>query len=96
MVADVVLLLLVYLVNLDVQYRINCALGSALYCMARSDPSFSYSLLIQVFSMRSGNTLLTSPPVLDWIQVIVLLLIVINVWFFLQLFRHPSTAGSKV
>jgi hypothetical protein len=96
LVADVVLLLAVYLVNLDVQNRINCAVGLAPYCSARSDPSFSYSLLTQFFSMRSGNMLLTSPPTLDWTQVLILLLIVINIWFFLPLFRRRSTTEPKV
>ena len=89
-------MLLVYLVNLDVQTRVDCALGRAPDCMVRSNPSFSYSVLIQFFSMRSENTLLTSPPVLDWTQVFVLLLIILNVWYFLPFFRRRSSSESTV
>jgi len=64
--------------------------------MARSDPSFSYSLLIQFFSMRSGNLLLTSPPTLDWTQVLILLLVVIDVWYFWALSRDRSATEPRV
>lgn len=93
---DAILLLLVYLVQLDEQWRLACALGHELSCSARSGPSYSYSLLTQSFSMNSNTGMaLRSPPALDWTQVFVVLLVVVNVWFLLPTLRKrlaPTTS----
>jgi hypothetical protein len=84
LILDAVLLLAEFEIIQDMQNRIQCALGSSLYghfCVVRSSPSFSHSLLTQSFSMMVGGTYLQSPPTLDWAQVIAYLLVGINVWF---------------
>ena len=100
-VANAVLLILAYFVYTDVLWRIGCALGQGLNCSVRSAPSFSYSLLTQFFSMRNGAMLLTSPPTLDWIQVFVAILLVVDIWYLLRARakrkpRPPSTTTQGV
>ena len=91
---DAILLLLTYLVFLDEQWRFACALGQEPSCIARSDPSYSYSVLTQFFSMKSQSMmLLGSPPVLDWTQVFALLLVVVNVWFLSSILRKRSSTA---
>ena len=83
-VANAVLLILTYFVYTDEQWRIGCALGQGLNCSIRSAPSYAYSLLARFFSMSNGTMLLTSPPILDWIQLFVVVLAVVDVWYLLQ------------
>jgi len=90
LLVNAAMLFLTYLVYSDEQWRIGCALGQGLNCTIRSAPSYSYSLLIRFFSMRNSTMLLTSPPVLDWIQVFVVVLIVVDAWY---LFRIVSKRG---
>ncbi len=43
--------------------------------------SFSYSLFTQVFTMSGKGVSLSSPLTLDWVQVLVAALFVVNAWF---------------
>ena len=43
--------------------------------------SFSYSVHTRFFTMSAGNVTLTSPPTLDWVQLVVIALVVVNAWF---------------
>lgn len=43
--------------------------------------SFTYSVLTRVFSMAGGPLTLTSPPTLDWVQLLSAVLVVVNGWF---------------
>ena len=98
LVLDAVLLLAEFEIIQDMQNRIQCALGSPLYgqtCMARSLPSFSYSLLTHSFSMNVGGVTLASPPTLDWALVLGYAVVALNVWFaykMLQSRRSPTPA----
>jgi hypothetical protein len=80
LVADVALVLGEYSVLLDVQSRSAYA-ASAHAGISGYAPSYSYSVLIQFFTMTGGGASLTSPPTLDWTQAIVLTLVVLNSWF---------------
>lgn len=81
---DAVLIVVEVEVLLDIQNRINCALGSSLYgqgCLTRSSPSFAYSLLTKWFSLVVNGTTLQSPPTLDWVQLIAFVLVALNAWY---------------
>ena|SRR5215472_14772949 len=91
LIADAVLLIAEFFAISDVQARLTCANGAALYgqgCLTRDSPGYSYSVLVQYLSMTSqGGLVLTSPPTLDWIQLLVVALIVINLWYIVKTFR---------
>lgn len=76
----------IHLVELNRQWRTNCALGQGAYdCSVRVSPHYSYSLFTVYFTMTSRLTpwvALQSPPSLDWVQVFAAALIVLNAWYF--------------
>jgi hypothetical protein len=82
---DAVLLIFAYFVYQDLDWR-NSFAASHGYA-----PSTSYSLLTRTFTLTGKGTTLQSPPTLDWIQVVVALLIVINLVYAFEAFR-----GSQV
>jgi len=96
LVVDAVLLILTYLLYSDELWRTGCALGNGLNCSIRSDPSFSYSLFTRFFSMRNNTMLLTSPPTLDWIQVIAAILVLVNVWYLLRIIARRKSSPPTV
>ena len=60
--------------------------------------SFSYSLLARFFTMARSGVSLTSPPTLDWVQILELLLILVNGWFvyvYVMEKRHLSSASGR-
>jgi hypothetical protein len=71
--ADFVLLVFAYYVLQDLDWR-------GWYATLRGlSPSTSYSFLTRMFTMTGQGSALQSPPTLDWIQVVVALLIIINI-----------------
>ena len=81
LLADAVLLIAEYFVIQDLAWRTNYATlphGSAPHGYS---PSFSYNVLTQFFTMSGSGPSLTSPPTLDWVQLIAYALVAINVWF---------------
>ncbi|HEV2227188.1 MAG TPA: hypothetical protein VGR56_10345 [Nitrososphaerales archaeon] len=98
--ADVVLLFALYSVFVDLQWRTGYAtyLHSACPQFCSYSPSFSYSLLTQFFTLAGNGVRLTSPPTLDWVQLIVYALVVLNAWFAYKTlksrgFLHQSDQG---
>ena len=94
-IADAILLAGVYLVLINRGWKKQCAIGNAVDCTARSSPHFSYSVFTIYFSMVSppstaspSGMLLQSPPSLDWVQVFVAALVVINAWYAYSALRH--------
>ena len=87
-VFDLLALAFLYLVLQDLAWRTSYAESERLI------PSTTYSLFIRVFSIR-GNTIqipngLVSPPVLDWVQVVIASLIVVNgLYVFSTLRKSP-------
>ncbi len=81
--ADIVLLFGLYSVLQDLQWRIGYAasLHSACPRFCSYSPSFSYSLLTQFFTLAGNGVRLTSPPTLEWVQLIVYVLVVLNAWY---------------
>jgi hypothetical protein len=84
LIADVILLVAELEVILDIQNRMNCALGSPLYgqnCLARTSPSYAYSVLTQWFSLVINGSAWQSPLTLDWVQLIAYVLVALNAWY---------------
>lgn len=88
-VFDFLALAFLYLVLQDLARRTSYAESE------RMIPSTTYSLFVRVFSIK-GNAIqipmgLVSPPVLDWVQVVVASLIVVNgVYVFSTLARSRA------
>ena len=81
---DAVLVALAYLVVQDQAVRAGYAASMHTACanLCSYTPSFSYGILIQYFTMTGNGVSLTSPPTLDWFQVIAVLLVIVNAWHF--------------
>lgn len=84
--ADIVLLFALYSVFKDLQWRTGygASLHSACPLSCSYSPSFSYSLLIQFFTLAGNGVRLTSPPTLDWVQLLAYVLVVLNAWYAYQ------------
>ena len=96
-VADVVLLMAVFYVLQDLQWRSNYAASPHAVCLQVCSyaPSFSYGILTQVFTMAGNGVRLSSPPTLDWVQAIVYVLVVINAWFAYVLLKSRRSGQAK-
>lgn len=70
---DALLLSATYFVIVDLQWRNDYAAEKGL------GTSISYSLFTHVFSMTSPTTSLQSPLTLDWLQVLIAVMVVVNV-----------------
>ncbi len=92
LVADAVLLFGEYLILQDLRWRSTFASSEGF------SPSFSYSVLTQFFTMSGRGLTLESPPTLDWVQLIVAVLVVMNAWYLVHLVRirrlGPSPAEA--
>ena len=66
----------------DLQWRVAYAATSVGHERGYA-PSFMYSVFTQVFTLKgpSGSLALTSPPTLDWVQVLAVLLVLLNGWW---------------
>jgi len=96
-IADVLLITGLYYVLLDLQWR--SAYASSLHYACEGPcsytASFSRSILTQFFTMSGNNSSLTSPPTLDWVQLLVLALVLINVWYgYSFLFERRKTGSA--
>ncbi len=85
--ADAVLLLGAYLVLQDLAWRSGYASQKGLA------PSYFYSLLTQSFSMTGKGLALQSPLTLDWVQLIAVVLVVLNVWYLYGILRRRTNRG---
>jgi hypothetical protein len=85
---DTVLLIGVYFVLQDLQWRSGYASQEGF------TPSTIYSVLTKSFAMTGRSLALQSPPTLDWIQVLVVVLVALNAWYLLRLFG-PNRRGKK-
>lgn len=98
--ADIVLLAALYYVLQDFAWRTYYAgipHGSTATGYA---PSFSYSFLIRIFTMSGSGTVLTSPPMLDMVQILAIILASINGWYAYKIFAswraRPAANPSAV
>ena len=95
--ADVVLLAAGFWVLQDLQWRTGFAssLHDACSPICRYSPSFSYSVLTRFFTMAGNGVSLTSPPTLDWVQLIACLLVIVNAWFIYDALNSRRLGAGK-
>ncbi|MDE1853718.1 MAG: hypothetical protein KGI38_08230 [Thaumarchaeota archaeon] len=99
LVIDAVLLIALFYVVGDLQWRVTYATSAHSACPPPGcgyAPSFSYSLLTQFFTMAGNGVSLTSPPTLDWIQALSYALVAINAWFVYRWYRSSRPRVPSV
>jgi hypothetical protein len=99
--ADVVILVAVFYVIQDLQWRSSYASAAVERCGGAAcsyTPSSSYGILTQVFTMSGNSVQLSSPVTLDWIQALAYMLILLNGWLVYKWARsrRASTLPSAV
>jgi hypothetical protein len=101
--ADIVLLFGLYSVLQDLQWRTGYAasLHSACPQFCSYSFSFGYSLLTQFFTLAGNGVRLTSPPTLDWVQLLAYTLVALNAWYAYKTLksrrlRPPSVSGHPL
>ncbi len=95
--ADVVLLVALFYVVQDLQWRSGYAASAHDACGGPCSytPSFSYGFLTQLFTMSGNSAQLTSPLTFDWVQAILYVLVAVNAWFVYR-FMKGRNAGAGV
>ena len=95
---DVFFIVLAYLVARDQEARAAYAasLHDACAGLCSYTPSFSYGFFTQYFTMSGNGVTLTSPPTLDWFQVIAVVLVAINGWYFYSTYVSGRRADAAV
>jgi protein-S-isoprenylcysteine O-methyltransferase Ste14 len=92
--ADVVLALGAAWVVQDLQWR--AAYAASPHAMVSGyEATFLRSVLTQVFSMTGSGFVLTSPPALDWLQVIGVLFVLANGWLVYGALRRKKQPASQ-
>lgn len=93
---DVALVVAAIFVIQDLQWRTSFAASLHYACpqLCGYSPSFSYSVLTRFFTMSGNHVSWTSPPTIDWVQVLAVLLVAINAWFAYTILSKRRTAGS--
>jgi len=81
LVADIILLVGEFYVIQDLQWRTSYAASPHANAPNGYNPSFAYNIFTQFFTMSGNGVSLTSPPTLDWIQLLTVALVVLNLWF---------------
>ena len=100
--ADIVFLVALYFVLRDLNWRTSYAALPHDACggFCTYTPSFGYGLFTRTFTMSGNGVQLTSPPMLDWVQVLAALLILVNGWYLYVVLRERrsqlSTTSSAV
>jgi hypothetical protein len=94
-VANAVGIVLLYFVQLDLWWRSSCRLDTVPSCISHV-ASVTYFPFTKVTRLAGSGLPLTSPLTLDWFQVILVLLVVIDAYCLAQYFigRSRSTPVS--
>jgi len=83
-VVDAVLLIALGFVIQDLEWRTSYAAslhGACFPNLCSYSPSFTYNVFVQFFTMAGNGATLTSPPTLDWVQVLAYILVAVNAWY---------------
>jgi len=83
LVVDVLGLAGIFFVNQDIGMRIDCTVPGCTN-LARTSVGYSYSILTKTLSVTVRNAswrTVVSPPTLDWIQVLGVALVAVNLWY---------------
>lgn len=73
---DFILLLAGYSVVGDLQWRADYATK-----VSHLVPSYTYLPLIRHFTMTGRDFPLVSPPTLDWLQIVLVVAVLVNLWY---------------
>ena len=94
--ADVLLLVAEFYVIQDLNWREAYAALPKAVCPQTCTyaPSFSYGFLTQFFTMSGGPLQLVSPPTLDWVQTLAIVLVVVNGWFAYHALKGRARKGT--
>jgi hypothetical protein len=97
-VADALMLIALFYVSLDLQWRASYAASPHDACgrICSYSASFSYSLLTRFFTMSGNGVTLTSPLTFDWVQSLVFAIVVLNVWFAYKLLESRKSRRLSV
>lgn len=97
LLVDLLFVVALYFVFSDLSWRTYYAMSPHDACggLCSYTPSFSFSLLTRFFTMAGNGVSLTSPPTLDWVQVIVVLLVAVNGWTAFDSYRSWKYSRSR-
>ena len=97
LLVDIVVVVALYFVLSDLSWRSSYAEAPHDRCggLCSYVPSFSFSFLTRFFTMTGNGLPLTSPPTLDWVQVLSVLLILANGWYLYSLLQSRRTPQPK-
>jgi hypothetical protein len=95
-VVDLVLLVALYYVSQDLQWRSDYAASAhdRCYGMCSYSPSYALSVLTRFFTMSGNGQSLTSPPTLDWVQLLAYAIILLNAWYAYAVIRGRKALHS--
>lgn len=96
LLADLILVVALYFVLQDLSWRSYYALAPHDRCggLCSYTPSTSYSLLTRFFTMAGNGVSLTSPPTLDWVQILAVVLVALNGWYLYSELRARRGEGG--
>ena len=82
LLADIVFVVALYFVLQDLNWRTSYAASPHDACggLCTYAPSFAYGLFTRTFTMSGNGVSLASPATVDWVQIIVVLLLLVNGW----------------
>lgn len=95
LIADLALLTLAFLVIQNLQSRAAYAATPRAACESLCSSYFSHGILTQFLSLTENGGTLVSPPSLDWLQVLSLALVVVNVWFVYRFYVNRREAMAS-
>ena len=97
LLVDFVLVVALYFVLQDLSWRTYYAMTPHDACggLCTYVPSFGYSVLTRYFTMAGNGVSLTSPPTLDWVQILAVLLIAINGWYVYSELKRRGRAARN-
>jgi len=90
--ADVILLVALFNVIQDIQWRTSYAASPHQAAPNGYTPAFAYNIFTQFFTMSGNGVSLTSPPTLDWVQLLAAVLVLLNAWFFYTSYKGRASA----
>ena len=93
-IVDALCLVSLALVLQDLAGRTAYAASSHAAAPSGYVPTFSYYILTRTFTMSGGALALVSPPTLDWIQLLALILVVVNGWYFYGLWTKSKKKAA--
>ena len=88
---NAVVMTLLYLVDSDLNWRTSCSTLITSSCRS-SVASISYWPFFVIYHLSGNGNLLKSPPVLDWIQVLLVALVAFDLFYVYRLARARANS----